>query len=488
MRVLLLDLDSTSPDHLGCYGYERDTSPNLDRLAEQGVRFTNYFTSDAPCMPSRTALMSGQFGIHNGVVNHGGRAGDPRQEGEDREFVARLTDECFPALFRAEGMHTALVSPFGERHSAWHFYAGFNEIHNTGARGGESAEQVTPVVLDWLERNARRDDWMLYVNYWDPHTPYRAPEEFGNPFEDEPLPGWMTDETIARHRAKTGPHSMREINMYDSREQPEYPRQPGEIRDRDDLKRMIDGYDCGIRYMDGHIGQIFETLERLGAMDDTIVVVTADHGENMGQLGIYGEHGTADRGTCRIPMIIRWPGMRQGHVDHGLHYHLDLPPTFADLLGRPAPKSWDGQSYAPALKSGEDSGRSYLVISQCAHVCQRSVRFGRWLYMRTYHDGYHLFDRDMLFDLEADPYEQRNIASSHPELCREGMYLLAEWHDDMMKSMPYPCDTDPLWTVMSEGGPYHARGHLPRYIERLKATGRAEAAEELARRHPREFE
>ncbi|MBM7568544.1 sulfatase family protein [Paenibacillus sacheonensis] len=486
MRVLLLDLDSTRPDHLGCYGYGRNTSPNIDRIAAEGVRFDNYYTSDAPCFPSRTALMTGRFGIHNGVVGHGGTAADVRHEGEERQFRSRLASESFPSLFRQAGMKTALVSPFGERHSAWTFYAGFNEIHNTGQSGQESAETVTPVVLDWIERNADQDDWMLYVNYWDPHTPYRAPASFGNPFENEPLPAWITEDVLEGHMRKVGPHSASEINMYNSETSPAFPRHPGEIRSMDGLRTMIDGYDCGIRYMDENIGAIFDLLERKGVMEELIVIITADHGENMGELGIYGEHATADQGTCRIPMIIRWPGLQQGTVDRSLHYHLDLPPTIAELLGRAPAPIWDGSSYAGVLKTGEENGRDYLVVSQCAHVCQRSVRFGDWLYIRTYHDGYHLFDKEMLYNLAEDPHEQHNAAKDRPDLCREAVYLLNEWHDDMMSTMPH--DVDPLWTVIKEGGPYHAKGFLPQYAERLRQTGRGDAVEELIRRHPREME
>ncbi|MCZ8515347.1 sulfatase [Paenibacillus filicis] len=486
MKILLLDLDSTRPDHLGCYGYHRNTSPNIDRIAEQGVRFTNYYTSDAPCFPSRTALMTGQFGIHNGVVGHGGTAADVRHEGERRAFRSRLTSDCFPALFRSAGMKTSLISPFGERHSAWTFYAGFNEIHNTGKGGMESAEEVTPVVIDWISRNAQQDDWFLYVNYWDPHTPYRAPEEFGNPFENEPLPAWITDEVLEQHTTrKVGPHSPREINMFDAGTNPKFPRHPGEFTDREGLRRMIDGYDCGIRYMDDNIGQIFHELEKQGVMEELIVIITADHGENMGELGIYGEHGTADQGTCRIPMIIRWPGMKQGHVDTGLHYHLDLLPTIAELLAKKPKGSWDGVSYAPALASGMPCGRDYLVVSQCAHVCQRSVRFGDYLYIRTYHDGFHLFDKEMLFNLSDDPHEQINLAQTQPELCQKAVYYLNEWHDAMMESMTF--DIDPMWTVIKEGGPYHAKGQLKKYVERLEETGRGYAVPELRIRHPREF-
>ncbi|MGN7456154.1 sulfatase family protein [Paenibacillus pasadenensis] len=485
MRILLLDLDSTRPDHLGCYGYPRNTSPHIDRIAAEGVRFENYYTSDAPCFPSRTALMTGRFGIHNGVVGHGGTAADVRHDGESRDFRSRLASDSFPALFRKAGMKTALVSPFGERHSAWTFYAGFNEIHNTGKGGMESAEEVTPVVLDWLERHAEQDDWMLYVNYWDPHTPYRAPEAFGNPFADEPLPDWITEEAFRKHREKVGPHGAREINMYDSQTFPEYPRHPGELKDRDDLRRMIDGYDCGVRHMDDNIGLILDAMRRKGVLDDAVIIVTADHGESLGELGIYGEHGTADQATCRIPMIVRWPGVSgRGTVDRGLHYHLDLPPTMAELIGlEPAP-SWDGRSYAASVRDGEETGRDALVLSQCAHVCQRSVRFGDWLYIRTYHDGYHLFAKEMLFNVKEDPHEQRDLAAERPELCREAAHRLLDWHDGMMMTMDH--DVDPLWTVMKEGGPYHAKGNLARYAKRLAETGRGEYVGELRKRHPRE--
>ncbi len=486
MRILLLDLDSTSPSHLSCYGYSRPTSPNIDRIAEQGVRFTNYYTSDAPCFPSRTALMTGQFGIHNGVVGHGGTAADVRLEGPDRPFRSALNTESLPGFLKQQGLNTVLISPFAERHSAWTFYAGFNEMHNTGMTGNEAAHHVTPTVTKWVEQNAKEDNWFLYVNYWDPHTPYRTPEEFGNPFADEPLPEWMTEEMLERHKQKVGPHSASEINMFNSDTNPKFPRYPGAIKDMDGLRAMVDGYDCGIRYMDEHIGRLLQQLEQQGVLDDTIIIVTADHGENMGELGIYGEHGTADQGTCRIPMIIRWPGMKQGHEDNGLHYHLDLLPTLADMLGSEAKPSWDGTSYADALKEGRDQSRPYVVVSQCAHVCQRSVRFKDWLYIRTYHDGYHLFDKEMLYNLKQDPYEQHNVATEHPQVCMEAVYHLNDWHDDMMQSMPY--DVDPLWTVMREGGPHHAKGMLKQYAARLEETGRGHAVEELKRRHPQEFQ
>jgi len=485
MRILYVDLDTLRADHLGCYGYHRMTSPNIDAVAAEGVRFNNYYCSDAPCLPSRTALMTGRFGIHTGVVNHGGLAADMRTEGASRSFADRLRHESLPAMLRKAGLKTVSISPFAERHSAWSFYAGFSEMHNTGKGGMESAEDVTPTVMKWIRANAKDDNWFLHINYWDPHTPYRAPAEFGNPFENDPLPEWLTEDVLKQHLKKVGPHSAREIAMYDNSTNPAYPRHPGEIKNMDDLRRMIDGYDCGIRYMDEHLGRVFDALRQQGVWDDLVVIISADHGENLGELGIYGEHATADHGTCRIPMIVRWPGQHTGQ-DNGLHYNLDLGPTLAEMLGVEPSPSWDGCSFAPALREGAECGRDYLVISQCAHVCQRSVRLGPWLYVRTYHDGYHLFPDEMLFNVAADPHEEYDLAPGHPEVCREAVYRLNEWHDRMMKTMNY--DVDPLWTVIREGGPFHARGQLKRYCEWLEKTGRGHAVPELKRRHPREFD
>ncbi len=495
MRILYIDIDSLRPDHLGCYGYHRNTSPHIDRIAAEGVRFNQCYTPDAPCLPSRTAFYSGCFGIHTGVVGHGGTAAEPKTQGKYRGFRDLFEEQGLARQLQKLGFHTAMISPFGQRHAAHWFYAGFNEIHNTGKGGMESAEEVWPVIDRWLGGSAQSDNWYLHINFWDPHTPYRVPEAYGEPFKDDPLPQWLDkDEVIQRHNRKTGPHSALDIAMYDDRENPRFPRQPGKVTDRVSLRRHIDGYDTGIRYVDDYVGKIIEHLKQAGVYDETAIIISADHGENQGELGIYAEHATADAATCRVPMIVRWPkGGRQGAVEDGLHYNVDFAPTLMDLLGGQKQPVWDGTSYAHAITEGTAAagGRDDLVISQCAHVCQRSVRWENWLYLRTYHDGFHLFPQEMLFDLQSDPHEQENIAAAHPDLCREGAWRLARWHDAQMQKMAQASHgdvTDPLWTVIREGGPFHAlhekgRSPLPRYLERLEATGRADGAAELRKKY-----
>ena len=477
MRIIYVDIDTLRPDHMGCYGYHRNTTPQLDKVAADGTRFTNCYCSDAPCLPSRAALISGMFGIRSGVVGHGGTAADMALYGAERGFVNPNDLNNFIRVFRKAGMKTASVSTFPERHSAWWFNAGFHEMYNAGKCGVESGEEVLPAALGWLDRNMMDDNWFLHVHFWDPHTPYRAPAEFGNPFADEPLESWITPEIFAEHLRKTGPHSANELEMFEDTFDPQYPRQPGKIQNMDELKALYDGYDTGILYADYLVGQIFDKLRAAGIYEDTAIIISSDHGENMGELGIYSEHGTADRATCNIPMIVKWKGMAQGHVDDGLHYNLDLVPTVAELLNIPKSPIWDGESFAASLRGERVPGRDSLVVSQCAHVCQRSARFGDWLYVRTAHDGYHLFDDEMLFNLAEDIYEQNDVKAAHPDIVAQGAKIILDWHDDMMKKSSYA--VDPLWTVMREGGPMHTIGELDRYLVRLEETGRAEGAVRL---------
>lgn len=501
MRILYIDIDCLRPDHLGCYGYHRATSPNIDRIAAEGVRFDNVYVSDAPCLPSRSALFSGRFGIHTGAINHGGSSAEMFVEGPGRGFGSILGRTSWMRCLRNAGCYTATISPFGERHAAWHFYASFNEVRNPGRRGLETADEIEPLALDWLRRNGARDGWFLHVNLWDPHTPYRTPEGFGHPFAGAPLPGWLTEEVRARHWGGCGPHSAREVVGFGDTVPASipwnYPRHRLRMDSMDAVRDMFDGYDTGVLYADRTVGALLDELAALGVADDTAILVSADHGDNLGELNVYGDHQTADQFTCRVPAILRWPGVtdaRAGQVDLGLHYQVDVAATVVELAGGAVPGNWDGRAFTDGLRaglradasSGAAHGRDFLILSQGAWTCQRAVRFradgSEYLCIRSYHDGYHLFDELMLFDLVADPHEQRNLAAARPGLVQAALARLEQWHGDMMRTATHPMD--PMWNVLQEGGPYHVRGELPAYLTRLRATNRGEWAERLAARHP----
>jgi choline-sulfatase len=461
VRIVYFDIDTLRPDHLGCYGYHRNTSPNIDALAARGLRFTDVYASDVPCLPSRTALISGMFGIRNGVANHGGVAADLRSWGSDRGFFSPLGLQSFAGALMGAGYHTASLSSFPLRHSAPWWTSGFLEAMNlTRGFGGERADEMLPGVLDWLKRRGQSDSWFLHVHLWDPHTPYNVPGEYGNPFADDPIPAWHTEEVRQRNWDLPGPHSAQE---------------PWGFR--------FDGYDVGVRYADDAVGTVCSALDDLGVLEETAIWVGSDHGEALGELGVYSDHQAADEVTAHIPAVLAWPGVPAGTV-RGLLYHLDMAATVADLAGVVLPRHWDGASQRNGLEAGRQvSGREYLVLTQGAWTCQRGVRFGSHMYLQTLHDGFHAaWPAEMLFDLSADPYEQNDLADGPGEALTKGQTILKDWIEAQLERALDP-KRDPLDIVIEEGGPYHVRGHLPDYLNRLRDTGRGQWIEPLLVRH-----
>lgn len=482
MRILYIDIDSLRPDHLSCYGYHRRTSPNIDALAAEGVRFTNHYVSDSPCLPSRTAFFLSHFGVRTGVVNHGGVYADLPLQGEDRGFRSRFAEEALGAVLRKLGYRTASISPFPRRHTAYQVWFGFEQTYDTGKGGLENGDEMYPPAKQWLQTFGREDNWFLHINFWDPHTPYDHPEAYGNPFEHQPIDPWITQDLIDRQNASFGPHSATEVPGYTDQLPPHWRMGKGQIRSLEDAVEHMDGYDTGIHYADFYVGKLIQDLKDLGIYEETAIIISADHGENQGELNVWGDHQTADQGTNRIPLVVRWPGITDtaaGEARHALHYHLDLPATLVEILGGEAPASWDGESFASSLGAGTDTGRDYLVISQGAWSCQRSVRWDNWIFLRTYHTGLKAVPAYMLFDVETDPHETTNLAGQRPDILGEGLRLLDEW---VGAQMGRSLRGDPFWGIIAEGGPLHANEKSAAwrsYLDRLRQTGRSHHADQL---------
>ncbi|MFE3454858.1 sulfatase [Nonomuraea sp. NPDC059194] len=485
MRIIYVDVDTLRPDHTGPYGYQRAITPRLDAFAEDAAVLDRYYVSDSPCMPSRTALTSGQFGITNGVVGHFGSAARFRIDAGHGLEPGR------PLLGQHLGAHgylTASISSFAERHRAWYWLGNFREsIRATMDVGDEPADILTDTACEWITQHKDETDWYLHITYWDPHMDYFHDEEWTKRARElGPPPAWPDQEAIDGHAEIYGPRSALDFMYSDGMIENRAPHNaPQAIRTRADYEKLIDGYDGAIHYWDHHFGRLLDCLQDLGIYDDVAVIVSADHGESFGEQGSYAEHGLANEPTHRVPMIIRWPGLTDGAGgtvrNDALLYNIDYAPTLCDLLGLPVPAKWQGRSFAPALRGQPIEPRDYLVLGHGAHTFQRAVRDRDHLYIRTYHPGAFRAEWESLFDVTNDPYLTRNLVDERPDLVTLMRSRLMEWWHDYAGRPG--CPPDPLQTALQQGPVLYNDPEI--YMEHLRSTGRAHLAKDLhARLNP----
>jgi choline-sulfatase len=475
MRVIYIDCDTLRPDHLGCYGYHRNTSPTIDVLAAESTRFTRVFASDVPCLPSRTALFSGQFGIRTGVVGHAGTFARGRYPGDGHATDPERLP--LPMALARGGYRTTTFTTFHQRHLAWRFCAGWHEIQRFAETiGDEVATDLEQPAIDWLTRNGQQEDWFLHLHFWDPHVPYNTPLDYGNPFADDPPPAFPDADRIARQLSSYGP--MGAADLINDYHRP-HPRMPRALASAEDFRTLIDGYDVGIRYFDDTLGRILNVVADLGILDDCAIIVSSDHGENQGELDLYTSHSTADAVTCRVPLLIRWPGMPPDQVCDALVYQLDLAPTLCELLDVEVPPGWDGQSFAGAVSGSPVQARRQLVLGQGAYFVQRALLRDDWLYIRTLHAALSPMPSELLFDLRHDPREEHNLIAKEARRAQEMRDGLDEWWDGAASDV----GADPLAEMAAEGGAFYPRQFRDNYLALLSRTGRQWAADEIAKRY-----
>ncbi|MGH2371414.1 MAG: sulfatase, partial [Chloroflexota bacterium] len=286
MKVLYLDLDSLRRDHLGCYGYPRPTTPNIDRIAREGARFTNGYAADTPCVPARASIFTGRWGIQTGLLTHGpraqqiGRYGPPAERGRGPgQVTASGASEFGPGWPPAgggipqvqqylsgqlgeSGLRTAVASTFCDQAPwftrGWETY--FRPRWDLPAQRVQ-APDINRFAIPWLKEHAQ-GDFFMYVHYWDPHTPYVAPPSYVEPMLQCAPPSWPTDERIKADLEKYGdlPHSPRSHHIWGKRE----------------FDYWLAMYDAEIAFCDAHVGQVLDTLEAAGVLDDTLVLISTD--------------------------------------------------------------------------------------------------------------------------------------------------------------------------------------------------------------------
>lgn len=484
MRVLLVDIDSLRPDHLGCYGYGRETSPTIDGIAENGVRFNQCFVSDSPCLPSRTALATCRFGIKTGVVTHYGEGQwyDNPGTGHDPDHDRMLS---FQQLAQHD-VHTASVSSFGQRHMAYHFSGAFQDAMQPTAETGllavEDASDVTETALTWLDGHATADDWLLHVNYWDVHHPYQGIDEYVDEIRDSgDATSWPDTAAIKSQQGMTGPRtadlwpnpSEYEADWYEEK-YGEWP-MPERFTERADIEHVIDGYDASIRKVDDEITRLLSALEDAGVRDETAIIVTGDHGEALGEHGIYAEHAMPHPPCQQVPLIVSWPDVTDSRTGTSVDeyvYQFDLMPTICDLFDVPVPAEWDAESFIDTFYEEEFEGRDQIVSGHGIYTFGRALYRDTMVYIRLLHPGVFSYpgmfnDPDslpgngleLLHDLDADPHMTENLIGDRTQLADEMRSRLDAWltqtvSEEWYDQQPPETRGRDLLTQMATTGPF----------------------------------
>lgn len=413
MNVLVLSIDSLRADHLGCYGYRHNTSPNLDALAAEGVLAERCFCPVVPTSPVHTTLFTGQHPITHGIVAHGG----DRVPDEDRPWL--------PTMLQGAGYTTCAVDNLRQI-KPW-FADGFefylDPSHRHGHTWSVPMSLLNTRLLPWLKSHTEEQPWFLFVHCWDPHTPYLPPRELRDMFYEGDDPCDPLNDSLDRFRRQYFHHwfspwlDQLADDLGGGRR----------VTDRDYLAAL---YDAEIRSMDRHVGDLLDLLEETACADDTLLIVLGDHGEMLGENDIFFDHHGLYEPNLHPPLIVRWPngGIEGGRRLDQLVQHLDLAPTILSAAGMELPEVTEGSDLLPLL-----TGRDELPVHDALYTCECTWQAGWALRTETHKlllargPGLHNQPPRELYDLVNDPDERHNLVLDDWELAEELTAQLEGW-------------------------------------------------------------
>jgi arylsulfatase len=380
-NIVWITLDTTRADHLGCYGYFRATSPNIDRLADDSILFEHCVVPMATTLPSHLSTLTGTYPIEHGVLANRGVGG--------KRFVPSERLHSFAAHLNTQGYFTAgFVSATPLK--PW---SGIQEgfLHYDAPPQGQKtrrADETNERVLTWLS-GPDREPFFLWIHYFDPHSPYEAPEPFGDRFaSDDGL------ETYVEARGIPENSETFKGETIDSRE-------------------AINAYDGEIAWTDHQVGLLLDGLRSKGMWERTAVVLLGDHGEGIGQHAIT-RHGRIWGEQLHVPLLMRVPGIAARRIAMPLS-SVDVFPTLLGLIDIAGMESYlEHASGIDALASASDER---FLFSQMSQRMQRwgienayALTTSGWKYTRSESGA------EQLYDLIDDPFELIDVVENYPDV------------------------------------------------------------------------
>ena len=374
-NVILILLDTLRADRLGAYGNPSGLTPELDAFAQDAVLFENAYAHAPWTLPSVASIFTAQTPLQHGA---GGRLGAFAVLEEKAVTLAEV--------FQRSGAKTAAITNVLFLGPSFGAMQGFDDLDHAVPSDNKLtrvAESTTETALGWLDANRTRR-FFLFVHYFDPHLTYDPPQPFREKFAAP------EDKGRGRHLFGTVGEMVAfrrgQIHVADSQ-----------------VERLEKLYNGDVAYMDQMLGKLFDGIEARGLLKDTIIVVTADHGEEFGEHKGF-EHGhTLYDELLHVPLLIREPGPAGGLRVETAVRHIDLAPTLTDLAGIDAP-AFGGSSLAPLLRGEKEADRPVLSAGNMWGPSQTSWRSA----------GFKLFRKPggkpaSLYDLESDPAEKTDL-------------------------------------------------------------------------------
>lgn len=404
VNVILIVLDQLRADQLHCYGNPRETSPNIDGLANRGARFAKYFTVASWTSPSFGSLHTSLYASRHGVTLFW-RPGMP------------LINKDIPTMaedFRDHGYYTAAFvdnalagkqltgAGFDTYYEGYEAAVNITQREGLGANAYYSAPTTTKLVIPWLAEH-RNQRFFLYVHYWEPHSPYNPPPQ-DDIFKSNVYP-WLHDAGYDIAHA-----SLLRLAM---------------LGDQNAIARLYQLYDGKIHYIDRYVGQVLDQVQRLGLDKNTIVALTSDHGELMFSHPkdfLTADHRSLYDTDLHIPLIIAGPEIPDGKVIDGLGSNIDTAPTLLNLAGLPPLSDAEGKSLMPMIDGKTSSMNRYVYSEEDVEIPERMVRSDRYKLIKNLWTG-----GVQLFNLERDPGELRNVAAENPTAAKRLSAALAQW-------------------------------------------------------------
>ena len=407
-HVLLISLDTLRADHLGAWGYDRPTSPFLDALARNGVRFQRVYSQSPKTAPSHMSLFTGTYPSAHGT--HIAYTTSP-----PTVYPVARDLELLPEIMHRAGYRTAAWTGGGQVSSTAGFDRGFD-------RYSDDLGDIDPWKMNeiraWFRRNSD-EPCFLFIHTYQIHDPYLPPPPYNLIFASD-YEGWIIGDKKSLEEI-TGGAAFEDLYHAFWRT-PDLNPDPASVRP-DDLRQLVALYDGGIRYTDDVLHGFFEDLRQDGLLDDTLVVIFSDHGEEfLEHSGLL--HEKLYRETLHVPLILFWPAcLPRDVVIESQVPLIDLGATLLELASTDSPPQMEGRSLLPLLQHPvEVHHRSVFSEEPWVHDGHhRSIRDGS----RMLYD--HGTGKIELFSVLEDPFEQVDISPTQPDLAVEMHQRLLEF-------------------------------------------------------------